>query len=380
MDAFNSLQALSSEMTYEPAEDTGCTQLTTRQQGAVNISHAQLPNGKQIRMLKTLLTSACERNCFYCPFRAGRDFRRVTLSPDEMARAFTTLHRAGVAEGMFLSSGVAGGGLRTQDQMIAVGELLRKKYQYKGYLHLKLMPGAERAQIERTMQLADRVSINLEAPNAMRLSLLAPGKRFMDELLQPLRVADQIRRSQSPHQAWKGRWPSLTTQFVVGAVGENDLEMLASTEDLYRNLRLSRAYYSAFRPISDTPFEHLLPESKTRELRLYQASFLLRDYGFNLEELPFEDGGNLPAGADPKSAWAQANLSEAPLEVNRANRQELLRIPGIGPKSADAILAARRQGSLKGIDDFHRLGINPNRALPYILVDGKRPPRQLALL
>jgi predicted DNA-binding helix-hairpin-helix protein len=169
----------------------------------------------------------------------------------------------------------------------------------------------------------------------------------------------------------------MTTQFVVGAVGESDLELLSTTETLHRQVHLGRAYFSAFNPIMDTPFEGLPAESPRRELHLYQASYLLRDYGFTVEELPFDPGGNLPANLDPKAAWAEQNLSEVPVEVNKANRTELLRIPGIGPKSADAILRARRHGKLNSLDDLRRIGVNPVKAKSYILLDGKRPARQL---
>jgi predicted DNA-binding helix-hairpin-helix protein len=279
---------------------------------------------------------------------------------------------------MFLSSGIAGKTVRTQDQIIATAEILRHKYGFKGYLHLKLMPGAERAQIERTMQLADRVSLNLEAPNSQRLQRLAPAKMFMEELIAPLLTAEDIRRTQPAQLNWKGRWPSMSTQFVMGAVGENDLEMLTTTEDLYRRIRLGRAYYSAFRPIQGTPFEDLPPAPLTRQNRLYQASFLLRDYGFDLEELPFEGDGNLPQDTDPKNAWARQHLNGTPIEINRAERRELLRLPGIGPKGADAILAARRKSALRSVEDVRRLGVNISRALPFVLFDGKQAERQLA--
>ncbi len=160
--------------------------------------------GKRIALLKTLLTSACERNCFYCPFRAGRDFRRAaTFKPDEMAKAFMELYRSRIAEGFFLSSGIAGGGIRTQDQLIDTAEILRRKMGYTGYLHLKIMPGSQRAQVERAMQLADRVSINLEAPNSNGLARLAPRKIFIDELLRPLQWVDEIRRTRAPHMVGK---------------------------------------------------------------------------------------------------------------------------------------------------------------------------------
>lgn len=387
MDALDKLKLFNSQMHLEPAEDAGCPQILDdariqRRRHAVVTSCALLPNGKRISLLKTLLTSACERNCYYCPFRSGRDFRRATFKPEEFARTFMALHSGGIAEGVFLSSGIVNGGSRTQDQLIATAEILRRKWGYRGYLHLKIMPGAEKGHVERAMQLADRVSINLEAPNTARLRQLAPGKQFMEELLQPLRWADEIRRTQPSQYGWNGRWPSTVTQFVVGGAGESDLELLSTTEHLHRTVRLGRAYFSAFNPIPGTPLENLPAASVLREHRLYQSSFLLRDYGFSLEDLPFEAGGRLPLHTDPKLAWAMSNLSASPVEVNRAGRLELMRIPGIGPKSADAILKARRQGErllLHDLSDLRKIGVNPGRAAPFILLDGVRPAFQLPL-
>jgi len=386
MDSLSALKELSSHMHLEPAEDTGKTGIAACARHApelksepYSIYPAVTPKGGHIRLLKTLQTSACERNCYYCPFRAGRDFRRATLSPDDMAKTFMGLQRAGIAEGLFLSSGIAGGSIRTQDKIIDTVEILREKMSYQGYIHLKLMPGAEYDQVLRAMQLADRVSLNLEAPNSERLALLAPRKTFIEELLQPLRWVEQIRRTLPGIKGWNGHWPSMTTQFVVGAVGETDLELLTTTAYLHNQLSLGRAYYSAFSPSPDTPFAGQPPASPQREQRLYQASFLLRDYGFDLEELPFDPTGNLPTQRDPKTIWAQDHLAGQPVEINKAERSELMRIPGIGPKSVKAILNARRQNKLRHLEDLYRMGINPGRSLPYILLDGQRPPHQLQL-
>ena len=180
--------------------------------------------------LKTQLSSVCERNCFYCPFRAGRDFRRATFRPDEFANLFLSLVNARATEGIFLSSGIAGGGVRTQDQLLATAEILRKKLGFRGYIHLKIMPGAEKAQVEQAMLLANRVSINLEAPNPERLSRLAPQKIFTDELLRPLRWVDEIRQSTPPTRSWNGYWPSSVTQFVAGGSDESDIELLSTSQ------------------------------------------------------------------------------------------------------------------------------------------------------
>lgn len=381
MDAkLEQLKMLTAQMHLEPAEDALCPQIPAKREDDIYVGQATLPNGQRIKLLKSLLTSACERNCNYCPFRAGRDFRRATFKPDEFAQVFMALHRAGAVDGLFISSGITGGGVITQDKLIATAEILRYKYQYQGYLHLKIMPGAERAQVERAMQLADRVSINLEAPNTQRLELLAPRKQFLEELLEPLRWVDEIRRDQPDSQGWRGRWPSSVTQFVVGAVGESDLELLHTTEYLYRRLHLRRAYYSRFNPIPATPLENQPAESIKREYRLYEASFLLRDYGFSLEELPFEKDGRLPLEVDPKLAWARRNLAETPIEINRASRSQLLRVPGIGPKSVEAILSARRQTKIRSLIDLRKIGVNATRAAPFILLDGKKPAHQLAFL
>jgi predicted DNA-binding helix-hairpin-helix protein len=279
---------------------------------------------------------------------------------------------------MFLSSGIIRGGITTQDKIIDTAEILRHKYHFKGYLHLKIMPGAEKDQVHRTMQLASRVSVNLEGANTERLHLLAPQKVFLEELLQPLKWVEEIRQTKRA-DSWNGRWPSSVTQFVVGAVGESDLELLTTSAYLLNTLKLRRTYYSAFYPVSDTPLEETAAEDPLRQHRLYQASFLMRDYGFDLEEMPFTQDGNLPLTADPKQAWANQNLSQSPVELNKADRETLLRVPGIGPKSAQTIVSARRKGKIKDLADLKALGLNSTRPAPYVLLDGKRPNHQLPL-
>lgn len=403
MDAHDKLALLSRQMALEPAEEAAhnlyapapcghspaelrrifgddpqraSVSLSETKKNSLGIHDAVMPGGRRIRLLKTLLTSACERNCYYCPFRAGRDFRRATFKPEEMARTFTELNRRSAVEGFFLSSGIIGGSVRTQDRLIDTAAILRRKLGYRGYLHLKLMPGSERDQVLAAMTLSDRVSINLEAPNQSRLSALAPKKIFFEELLQPLQWAAEIRRHMPPPRS--GRWPSLVTQFVVGAAGESDVEILQTTAYLTRTLGLQRAYFSAFHPVHDTPLENLPPENPWREHRLYQASFLIRDYGFEFEELPFDAQGRLPLDVDPKLAWARQHLANAPVEVNCAEREALLKVPGIGPKGADAIIRARRERRLREPRQLARLGVITTRALPYLLLDGRQAGVQLS--
>jgi predicted DNA-binding helix-hairpin-helix protein len=377
MDAIQKLRELGPPTRFEPAEEmVGSRRLPPSQVDpdlSDCITYAALPNGKRIAMLKTALTSACERDCHYCAFRRGRDFRRVSFSPDELARLFMQMHQRRLVEGIFLSSGIAGSGPRTQDRLIATAEILRRHHDFQGYIHLKIMPAAERDQVFAAMCLADRVSVNLEAPNSARLAELAPHKVFAEELLSRLRWVEEIR------QEVPGRWPSSCTQFVVGATDESDAELLTTTESLYRQLRLARTYFSSFSPVPDTPLENHPPASPLRERRLYQSSFLLRDYGFTAEDLPFDVVGNLPLGSDPKLAWAQQHLIHVPVELNTADRRDLLRVPGIGPKNAEKVLHERQSGRLRYLSDLRKLGIVAERAADFVLLDGRRPPRQLTL-
>ncbi len=380
METFERLQLVTSQMHLEPAEDAQCPQLSARKQDKISVSDAVLPNGKRISLLKSQLSTVCERNCYYCPFRAGRDFQRATFIPDEFAKVFMSLYQSRIAEGIFLSSGIVKDGLFTQDKLIDTADILRNKLGFKGYIHLKIMPGAEFSQVERAMQLADRVSINLEAPTAERLEKLAPKKKFAEELLQPLKWVEQIRRSQPAYKGWNGHWPSSVTQFVVSAVGETDLELLVTTEYLYRQLKLKRTYYSSFNPIENTPLENVPAGSPVREYRLYEASFLLRDYGFGMEELPFNREGHLPLDVDPKIAWARENLVDHPIEINKADKNTLLRVPGIGLKGANMLLSKRVRNRMTNPEELVSLGINLKRAAPYILINGKIAPHQTSFL
>jgi predicted DNA-binding helix-hairpin-helix protein len=353
--------------------------------GGTNGNHADsLPvsyvsaGGKRVPVLKTLLTSACERDCAYCPFRAGRDSRRVTFKPEEFAAIAENMCRRGLANGLLLSSGIAGGSISTQDRLLDTAKLLREKHRFRGYLHLKLMPGAERDQILEAMTLADRVSVNLEAPGEPYLSKLAPHKRFWEELFQTLQAAEEIRRTEDPRSYGRERWPSLVTQFVVGAAGEKDRDLISWSERILKDLRLARVYYSPFRPIPGTPLSYHPAESPERAHRLYSAFFLLRDYGFSAEELPWTEEGSLMPG-DPKENWAKAHLVESPVEINTASLEELIRIPGIGKKRAQMLIKARRLSRIKDAYQLRRMGLPVEKMSPYILLDGRRPVQQLRL-
>lgn len=345
----------------------------------IPIHMAVTPGGRRIPLLKAMLSTACERDCNYCSFRAGRSYRRISFTAEDFAKTFIAIYDAGTVDGLFLSGGLSRGGANTQNTLLDTVEILRHKLNYCGYLHLKIMPGAEQGQVEIAMRLADRVSVNLEAPNPTRLAYLAPSKHFQDELLTPLKWMEDIRTRLSPNSTWKGRWPSSTTQFVVGAAGESDLEILNTVDQLNRFHGLSRAYFEAFDPVRDTPLENHTPEDPLRQHRLYQASFLMRDYGFDLEDLPFGADGHLPLTRDPKSLYAQRTLSQSPIEVNMASRSELLRVPGIGPQGAASILRSRQINRFRALSDLRKVGIIAERAAPYITFDGHRPARQLPL-
>ncbi len=373
-------------MNFEAAEDVQFTAKTDTCREELKqlkerfpVTQAHLPNGKTIPLLKTMQTSVCERDCNYCCFRSGRDTPRASLSPNELAAAVEKLSKAGIAKGVFLSSGITGGGIRTQDRIIATAEILRKKYQYKEYIHLKIMPGAEKDQIFRAMQLADRVSINLEGPDEKSLNRLAPHKVFFQELLKPLRLIQEIRQSYSPHLAWKGVWPSSCTQFVVGAVGETDRELLETTTTLQSDYRITRAYYSKFSPVINTPFENFQPVNPWRQHRLYQAFYLLRDYHFIFSDLQFDPSGHLDLQKDPKLSWAEHHLLFNPVEINQAGYQQLIKIPGIGSITAHRICSTRRYGKIRDITVLKKMGVRTSRASRFILLDGHTPAYQPGL-
>jgi len=378
-DTITKLTQVSDATAYEPAGDQPQNERRRApyqsQSLAECITNVSTPKG-QLPILKTMLTTACERNCYYCPFRAGRSkTKRITFGPDELARGFDTLQSTGQAQGLFLSSGIIKGSVTTQDKIIDTVEIIRNRYSYLGYVHLKIMPGIEYDQLYRAMQLADRVSVNLEAPTQERLSALAPKKDFMGELLKMLQWAEALRR-EHPYE----KLARTVTQFVVGAVGDTDLELLSLSSRLYQQMGLTRAYYSGFSPVVQTPLEDVPPTDPLREHRLYQASFLLRDYGWRVEDLPFMMDGNLELELDPKRAWAELHLRSAPVEIMTASREQLLRVPGIGPVGADAILSARLRGRLTELAHLRKLNIHaPEKAAPYILLDGHRTATQMDL-
>jgi predicted DNA-binding helix-hairpin-helix protein len=332
--------------------------------------------GGTTRLFKVLQTNACRYACKYCFTSCAIRRKRTTFKPDELATTFISLTQTKRAEGLFLSSGIVPDADTTMEKMLATVERLRLREGYTGYIHLKLIPGASYEYIERAVELADRVSLNLEAPNQERLNELAPDKEFAGSMWERMAWAAELMRR--ARQEGRQAAQSLTTQFVVGAVGESDRELLETVQRAHRELGLWRAYFSAFHPIERSPLSDQPAEDPTRALRLYQSDFMLRDYGFSYAELPFDEQGLLPRDKTPKQAWAEHNLHE-PIEVNRASREQLLRIPGIGPKSADKIVAARKQAKLRDLAQLRALGVTVGWATPYVLLDGRRSAVQLRL-
>jgi len=332
-----------------------------------------MPDGRTVKLLKVLQSNACQKDCLYCPTRRGRDFPRTVFQPQELAQLFDQLYQQRLVQGLFLSSAVSGSADSTMERIIATAEILRFRYAFQGYIHLKIMPGASFAAVERAMELATRVSVNLEAPSQERLARLAPGKDLHQELLSRMQWVQQIAQQRGLAAAGQ------TTQFVVGPAGESDRELLSTTQRLYQELGLARVYYSAFQPVPDTPLENHPPTPPLREHRLYQSDFLFRQYGFAWEELIFDVQGNLPAELDPKTMWAVRHPERFPVEVNRASKEELLRVPGIGPRSAARIVKLRRQGAFRSLQDLRQVGAVAQRAAAFVLLDGRRPPVQLSL-
>jgi predicted DNA-binding helix-hairpin-helix protein len=330
---------------------------------------AVLPNGRVACLFKVLLTNACANDCAYCQNRLGGRGREASFRPEELADAFMDLHRRGLAHGLFLSSGIPDKPDAVMQRMTDTLEILRTRHAYKGYIHVKVLPGASRAAVEKACLLANRASINLEFPNPGRLSAASRSKDFDGDLLTRLSWLGEIHRG-----GLLGG--GLTTQFVVGASGESDAEIIGTLSDLYRQHSLRRAYFSSFNPLPGTPWEDKPPASSLREHRLYQADFLHRLYGFALEEIPLDEEGRLHRDRDPKMAWALAHPEYFPIEVNQAGEAALLRVPGIGIVSAPRIVSARRQKKMRDIRQLRKLGVAANRAAAFILLDGRPPPQR----
>ena len=327
------------------------------------IYQADLPGGGSLPVLKVLLTNVCVNDCAYCVNQVGRDISRCSYQPEELARTFMDLHYKSIAKGLFLSSGIGTNASRTQESMIKVVEILRHRYSFKGYIHLKILPGAPFDCIEEACKLANRVSINIEAPTTQYLSVLSSKKDLQHDIMDRMRFIQSL-STKDGHKATAGQ----TTQFVVGAAGEKDIDILNASERLYSEIGLKRIYFSAFQPIACSRLENVVPTPLMREHRLYQADWLLRVYRFSPQEVNLATGkdGNLSFSKDPKLIIAQKQPWLFPVDLNTARYEELLRVPGIGPVSAKKIIETRKDHSITSVLQLKKMKVTVQWALPFI--------------
>jgi predicted DNA-binding helix-hairpin-helix protein len=336
-------------------------------------------NGPRTTLMRILMTNACSFNCHYCPMRRDRDMPRTLLKPAELVRIFLAAVEREWCTGLFLTTGIPGRPVKVMDDLIEVLTLLRVKHRFAGYIHVKMVPGAEVAQIERLTSLATRVSMNLEAPCGDTLMRIAPEKNLASALVQLDHVRRQVneRRSEEregrPRDAFlPGGTAGMTMQFVVGATPDTDRTIMNRVTELYAGKGIHHTHFAAFRPIRNTPLENLRATPMLRENRLYQTDYLLRDYGFAPNEVVYDDDGNLPLANDPKTSWALAHPEQFPMEVRTASRGQLLRVPGIGPASARRIVTERITTQLRGLADLRAMGVVTTRAAGFLTMGGRR--------
>jgi len=347
--------------------------------GPLNIRRLRSSGGRETRLLRILMTNACSYNCHYCPMRRDRDVPRTLLKPEELVRIFLGAVVRGWVDGLFVTTGIPSNPVKVMDGLITVLELLRERHRFAGYIHVKLVPGAEAAQIERLTALATRVSLNLEAPCGQSLTRIAPEKSLPVALENLERVRSLVLRERTARAHGRPTDPlhpggvaGMTMQFVVGATPDTDRTLIETVARLQAGGGIHHAHFSAFRPITDTPMESVAAAPALREHLLYQADYLLNDYGFAAEEVVFEPTGNLPLSVDPKTAWALAHPERFPVEVTRADYEALLRVPGIGPVAARRVVAERAGATLRGLKDLRALGVVTTRAGGFLTLRGRR--------
>jgi predicted DNA-binding helix-hairpin-helix protein len=335
--------------------------------------------GRPMRLLRILMTNACALNCHYCPMRRDRAMRRTLLKPEELVRIFLGALRRDWCEGLFITTGIPARPEKVTDDLIAVLEMLRFKHRFAGYIHVKLVPGAEEAQIQRITALATRVSVNLEAACGETLEQIAPEKQLARTLVTLERARRVVIASREEERAGRprdGRRPGgvagMTMQFVVGATPDSDRTLLDRVTGLYAGGGIHHAHFSAFRPIRDTPMEGAPATPALREHRLYQADWLLREYGFEPNEVVYGRDGNLPLAIDPKTAWALEHADRFPVEIRNAGYEQLLRVPGIGPRSARRLVNERGAAVIRGLADLRRFGVVTTRAAGFLTLGGRR--------
>jgi putative DNA modification/repair radical SAM protein len=340
------------------------------------ICHAYTPDGRCVSLLKILLTNWCMFDCAYCVNRNSSNVPRARFTVQEVVRLTIDFYKRNYTEGLFLSSGIVRSADYTMEQLVEVARTLREEHDFRGYIHLKTIPEADPLLVEAAGRYADRLSCNIELPREQGLARLAPQKsqvairRTMAATRLRLEAARGEKRPQSFAPAGQ------STQMIVGADGADDREVLARSAELYGGYKLRRVYYSAFSPIPDSSAAlPLQAPPLRRENRLYQADWLFRFYGFTVDEiLAGGAGGMLELGLDPKLAWALKHRERFPIDLNRACREDLLRVPGLGRRNVERILQARRHGSLR-YADLARLRVPMRRASAFLVTPDHRPRR-----
>ena len=340
------------------------------------ICHSFGADGRCISLLKILFTNECIYDCKYCINRKSNDVPRASFTPDEVCDLTIQFYRRNYIEGLFLSSGILYSPSYTMELIYEAVYKLRTVYRFQGYIHVKAIPGADPELVRRVGLLADRMSVNLELPTAEGLKNLAPNKHRRN-ILTPMRQIQQGITQNKNEIALYRHAPSFvpagqSTQMIVGATPESDYQIMMVAENLYQKFELKRVYYSAFVSVNEDKDLPALPGGPPllREHRLYQADWLLRFYGFEAGELLSEAKPNFNVLLDPKADWALRHLEQFPVEINRADYRTILRVPGIGVKSAQRIVRARRSGSLT-FEDLKKIGVTLKRALYFITCNGK---------
>lgn len=337
------------------------------------ICHSFTPDGRCVSLLKILLTNYCIYDCLYCVNRVSSDVPRARFTPEEVVRLTLDFYRRNYIEGLFLSSGIIRNPDYTMEQVIAVARKLRIEHEFKGYIHLKTIPEASQALIDEAGIYADRISINIELPTGGDLERLAPEKNRdrIQAAMGGIRQRIEAARDERKPFAAAGQ----STQLIVGATPTTDSVILENATALYSNYKLKRVYYSAFSPIPSASSKlPLVAPPLVREHRLYQADWLMRYYGFGAMELTTPTAANLDLRIDPKLAWALRNREKFPVDINRAPRALLLRVPGLGVRNVDRILQARRWTKLR-LQDLIRLRAPMKKVMPFIETTDHKPHR-----
>ena len=364
------LEILSADAQYDLACACGTSKDEHRQRTAEGkwIYPVTLPSGGRSILFKTLASNVCTNDCKYCPLREQMDVRRVSLAPEETAKVFLDYYNQRKVFGLFLSSGVTGSPDATMDRLNGVARLLRRRHGFRGYIHLKIIPGASDAAVEEAVSLASAVSLNIETPGEKNLAKLSTRKNYIRDIIEPIKLISRLTGRGSRYERVKQ-----TTQFIVGAAGEQDTQIVKYMSGLYERLKMHRVYFSAYqRGLGDSSIagEQVNPESKDdilmREHRLYQVDFLLRKYAFTEPDIIFEKDGNLSLVTDPKEAWAVSHPEFFPLHINKAPKFSLLRVPGLGPVTVKRILQQRKQGRIRSIEDVGKAGVRLENAKKYL--------------